>query len=184
MDAGMARPANQRTIGPKRLVALWALLPLLALAACGGGVDAGSSTLTVHVSDTANGWTFHDGQVVTVSMGPNNRFAPLSHVNIIQCSDPGGTAANLPTQFIDCDENTIQGDTVLVHANGSFSEPHYQLFVLPNNALGESKSNLPKCDQTHQCVLLVSEYQTDLTKPKVFSHPFTMLPANGTQGGS
>ena len=138
----------------------------------------------VHVSGTSGGWVFHDGQTVRVSMGPNRLFHQYSHVNIVLCSDPGGTTTNLPTKFLDCDENTIQGNTVLVGSKGTFSESGYVIFKLPNSTLGESKSGQPLCDETHQCVLLVSEYQTDLTKPKAFSHAFTVLPSGGANAGS
>ena len=164
----------------KVVAILFALLPVV-LAACGGsssssGADAPSPSPVVQVSGMAHGWVFHDGQTVTVSMGPNRLFKPLSHVNIIQCSDPGGKAQNLPTKFLQCDENTIQADTVVVHSGGSFSEPGYTVFKLPStNALGESKDGVPVCNQANPCVLLVSEYQTDLSKPKAFSHPFTVL---------
>ena len=153
------------------------------LAACGGGSASGSAAdSAVQVSGTANGWVFHDGQTVTVSMGPNSHFKQFSHVNIVMCADPGGKASNLPTQFVYCDENTIQGNTIVVHAGGAFSEPGYQIFKLPSSTLGESKDGIPVCDQTHECVLLVSEYQTDLTKPKAFSHPFTVVPSGGSGG--
>lgn len=170
---------------------LGALLAIgLTSSACGGGTGSASTTTTtttgnvVHVGGTSNGWVFHDGQTVRVSMGPNHLFHQYSHVNIVQCSDPGGKTSNLPTKFLDCDENTIQGDTVLVGLKGSFSESGYMMFKLPSSVLSESKSGQPVCDQTHMCVLLVSEYQTDLNKPKAFSHAFTVLPASGSNGGS
>jgi hypothetical protein len=153
------------------------------LAACGGGSSSDPSS-PVSVSGTSNGWVFHDGQTVTVSMGPNTVFKPYSHVNIVQCADPGGSQANLPTQFIQCDENTIQGDTVVVEPGGSFKEKAYPVYALPSHTLGEFKDGIPVCNQTHQCVLLVSEYQTDLSKPHVFSHAFTVVPSSGSGGGS
>jgi hypothetical protein len=163
-----------------------ALLPIV-LAACGGSspsnAAAPSSSAVVQVTGTGKGWVFHDGQTVTVSMGSNGLFKPLSHVNIIQCSDPGAKAENLPKKFLQCDENTIQADTVVVHSGGSFSEPGYTVFKLPSTTtLGESKDGAPVCNQAIPCVLLVSEYQTDLSKPKAFSHPFTVLPPSGSQG--
>ncbi len=83
--------------------------------------------------------------------------------------------ANLPTKFLECDENTIQADTVVVSADGSFKEKSYTIYTLPNaSALGEQKDGIPVCNATHQCVLLISEFQTDLSKPKVFSHSFTV----------
>ena len=177
------RPVRRSSI----VSGLFLLIPVVMLGACGGSAasSTGSGGLpSLKMSDTSGGWVFHDGQTITVSMGPNRRFAPLSHVNIIQCSDPGGKAANLPTKFIDCDENTIQGDTVAVRSNGSFSEPAYVLYRLPSAALGESRTSQPACNQADPCVLLISEYQTDLTKPKVFSHPFVVLPSGGSQGGA
>src|ERR1700676_2361761 len=105
----------------------------VVLGACGGASSASSSRSpsAVVVSGTSQGWVFHDGQTVTVSMGPNRLFKPLSHVNIVECSDPGGKAANLPTKFLSCDENTIQGNTILVRAGGALSEPGYAVFKLP-----------------------------------------------------
>jgi hypothetical protein len=93
-------------------------------------------------------------------------------VVILECADPGGTAANLPTAFIDCDGNTIQGDTVSVQANGSFAESSYTIYSLPNSVLGESSTNVPVCSASQACVLFVGEDQNDFSKPKVFSAPF------------
>ena len=56
---------------------------------------------------------YQNGQTVSVSVGPNSLFVPQLGVVILECADPGGTVANLPTASIDCDGNTIQGDTVL-----------------------------------------------------------------------
>jgi hypothetical protein len=117
-------------------------------------------------------------------MGPNQKFHQFSRVNIVECSDPGGKVSNLPTQFISCDENTVEGNTVLVGAHGSFSERGYTMFKLPSSALSESPDGQPVCNRTNPCVLLVSEYQTDLTKPKAFSHPFIVLPSAGSLGAS
>lgn len=182
MRAGpQSRPRRPVT---RPVLALVLAATSVVLAACGGGGSAtgSASDSAVRVSGTANGWVFHDGQTVTVSMGPNKLFKQYSHVNIVMCTDPGGKKSNLPTQFIYCDEDTIQGNTIAVDAGGTFSEPGYKIYKLPSSTLGESKDILPKCDATHECVLLVSEYQTDLTKPKAFSHPFTVVPSSGSQG--
>jgi hypothetical protein len=125
---------------------------------------------------------FHDGQTVTVSMGPNKLFVPHSHVNILECAAPGGK--NLPTKFANCDENTIQSDTVLVGPGGTFSETAYVMYRLPSPTLGEQPTWQPVCDRNHPCVLLISEYQLDFTKPKAFSHPFVVLPSTGSGGGT
>ena len=173
------RATWRRRPGTPVLMVLAALTA--SLTAC-GGPSSSSPASAVTVGATSRGWVFHDGQPVAVSMGPNHLFTPYSHVNIIQCADPGGSRANLPTKFVECDENTIQGDTVVVKADGSFDEKAFTVFSLPSQALGESPDGSPVCNQTHQCVLLISEYQTDLSKPKAFSHSFTVVPSGGPGG--
>ncbi len=151
-----------------------ALVTVALLASgCSSSPAAGEGSSALQVSGTSQGWVFHDGQTIKVSMGPNKIFVPYSLINILECADPGGTVANLPTQYIQCDGNTIQGDSVIIQPNGSFSESDYTVYKLPSRALGEGPTYIPVCDTTHQCVLFVTENQNDFTKPKVFSHPFT-----------
>jgi len=135
---------------------------------------AGAATPTVAVTPSAPAGQYRNGQTVTVSVGPNSMFVPNTRVVILECADPAGTAADLPTSLSNCDENTIQGDTVSVHANGSFSETAYTVYALPNSALGEQATWQPVCNATQQCVLFVGEDQNDFTQPKVFSQAFTV----------
>jgi hypothetical protein len=123
----------------------------------------------------------HDGESVSVSVGANGFFTPNAHVNILECSDPGGSQANLPKSDSSCDGNTIQGNTVLIAANGSFSDPSYTLYALPSSALGEQANAQPVCNQSNPCVLYVGENQNDFTAPKVFSAPFSI---QGSSAGS
>ncbi len=87
--------------------------------------------------------------------------------------------ANLPKSDSTCDGNTIQGNTMLVAANGSASDQNYTIYLLPSPALGEQSNNQPVCNQTDPCVLYVGQNQNDFTAPKVFSTPFTIAPAAG-----
>ena len=147
---------------------------LMAFGTVAAGCSSSSSSTSQLAINGGSGSTFQDGQTVSVSFGPNSKFTPNIRINIIQCSDPGGSSANLPTAYIDCDGNTIQGDTVNVETNGSFTEHNYTIYRLPSTALGESKSGVPVCNAKNPCVLMASQYQTDLNKPKVFSAPFTV----------
>jgi hypothetical protein len=158
------------------------LTAVVALLAGCGSSSASTPSSSVAVSGTANGWTFHSGQSVTVSMGPNKIFKPNVRLNIVQCADPGGTKANLPVKFASCDEDTIQANTILPAANGSFSYRGYAIYQLPSATLGEGKTYLPICNTTHKCVLYVGEDQTDFTKPKVFSHAFVVTSAGSGAG--
>ena len=92
----------------------------------------------------------NSGEVITVSVGANSLFTPHAHINVLECADPGGSAASLPKDITTCDGNTIQGDSVLVGANGSFSVTGYTVYQLARawrsaSALGMAS---PWCNQT------------------------------------
>ena len=118
---------------------------------------------------------YHDGQRISVSVGPNHYFKPYSRINIIECADPGATAKNLPTSILACDGDTIQGNTILVQHDGSFSEHGYLVYALPNaSQLGEASDTRPICNGNHACVLYVGQNQEKFTAPKIWSPPFTV----------
>jgi hypothetical protein len=116
--------------------------------------------------------TYHNGELINVAVGSNHFFKPYSRVNILECADPGGKKANLPTNADTCDGNTIQGNTILVNKNGSFSEHGYELYALPNKQLGELSNNQPVCNKKRSCVLYIGENQEDFNSAKMFSPPF------------
>jgi hypothetical protein len=140
-------------------------------------VGASGAPPAVSVSPHGN---LNDGQNVSVSVGPNSYFTPHAGVNILECADPGGSAANLPKDITTCDGNTIQGSTILVAADGSFSVPTYPVYALPSSTLGEQANYKPICNQTNPCVLYVGQNQNDFTAPKVFSAPLTIAAGSGT----
>jgi hypothetical protein len=125
---------------------------------------------------------YHDGQNIAVGVGPNSYFTPHSRVVIIECADPGGLPANLPRDATTCDGNTVQGNTILIGADGSFSQSAYTVYLLPSPTLGEQSNYKPICNQTNYCVLYVGQNQNDFTAPKVFSAPFLIAPSAGTSG--
>lgn len=151
------------------------LLVALATLLTGCSTSSSSSASALTVGDTSQGWTFHSGQTITVSMGPNKTFKPFIRINILECADPGGSKAHLPTSINTCDENTVQANSLIPQANGSFTQK-YTVYSLPSATLGEQANWQPVCNKTHQCVLFVGEDQDDFTKPKVFSEPFTITP--------
>ena len=182
------------TLARRPLVVAVAILLVVLAAAIGlvatGGSDAAQAggSLTsypgapgLRISGAGAGWSFHDGENVVVSMGPNRIFTPHLRIVILECADPGGTSARLPVAFASCDENTIQGDSVIVNPDGSFTERAYTLSRLPSASLGEAPTGSPLCDRTHACVLYVGENQLDFTQPKVFSHAFVV---RSNPGGS
>lgn len=129
------------------------------------------------------GAPFASGQTIDVTIPANSDLQPGNKVNILECGDPGGTVANLPTDITGCDGKTVQGDTVLVQSNGSVSYDSYSVFALPNGpSLGESSTDAPACNLTNECVLYVGENQNDFTAPHVFSQPFYVAPESGDSG--
>ncbi len=138
--------------------------------------SADASPPALHVSPGGN---LSDGQTITVAVGPNGYFTPHAGVKILECADPGGTQANLPKDDSTCDGNTIQGISILIGSDGSFSDSTYQVYMLPSQTLGEQSNFKPICNQTNDCVLYVGQNQNDFTAPKVFSAPFLISPGSG-----
>jgi hypothetical protein len=166
-----------RGLAAARHVATTALLALGAILIA--GADPAGATTGVILTP---GPPFTDGEAVTVSVGPNGVLTPNAKVNILECADPGGSAANLPRDDSTCDGNTIQGATVLAHGDGSISTPNYTIYQLPSATLGEQPNFQPVCNQSSPCVLYVGEDENDFTQPKIFSAPFTV--SGGTAGSS
>ena len=78
---------------------------------------------------------------------------------------------DLPTNVSGCDGNTIQGGTILVQTDGSFSFRGYQIYALPNaSQLGEPSDNKPQCDATHSCVLYIGQNQENSRPPRSSRH--------------
>ena len=152
------------------------------LSGCGAiGVMVAPAGAASPPSITITSGPYHNGQLINLSVGPNHFFAPYSRVNVIECADPHGSTKNLPTSDAVCDGNTIQGNTILVKKNGSFSEHGYELFALPNTkTLGEELGDQPVCNTKHPCVLYVGQDQNHFSAPKVFSAPIT-ISGSGTK---
>jgi hypothetical protein len=145
---------------------------VVAMSAPSGAVGAPSLRMT--------SGTLHDGQRISLSVGPNHYFKPYSHVNILECADPGGKRSGLPTSASSCDGNTIQGNTVLVNKNGSFATGGYTLYTLPNKKeLGELPDVRPVCNKKNPCVLYVGQNQLNFTAPKLFSRSFSLQKSGG-----
>jgi hypothetical protein len=163
--------------GRSARIVLVALFASCAAEVTVGVVGAGAAPPPLNVSPQGN---LHDGQSISLTVGPNSYFTPHARVNILECADPGGAVANLPKDITTCDGNTVQGTTILVANDGSFSESAYSVYLLPNSALGEQPNGQPICDKTNPCVLYVGQDQNDFTAPKVFSAPFLITQGSAT----
>jgi hypothetical protein len=140
-------------------------------------VGAGGRPIVV-MTPSPGSSSYRDAQQIQLSVGPNKYFVPYTRIVVLECADSGGQTSNLPKSDVGCDGNTVQGFSILVNKDGSFSTDHYQLFSLPNTVLGEPADNRPVCNQSQTCVLYVGQDQTNFTAPKVFSAPFTIVATN------
>jgi len=128
---------------------------------------------------------FSSGQNIEVKIPANSNFTPSAKVNILECSDPAGTAANLPTSVSQCDGNTIQGSTVFINSDGSVTVNGYPVYALPDAiSLGEPAITTPVCNPSNECVLFIGEDENNFAgSPHYFSEPF-FVAANGTDNGA
>ncbi|HTZ07788.1 MAG TPA: hypothetical protein VMB72_01880 [Acidimicrobiales bacterium] len=116
---------------------------------------------------------YTDQQNVTVSgTGFPTNSADPSGLQIIQCSDPGGTTGNLPIDDTSCDATTINPLPVLTDSNGDFSTS-YTL-----SALSTSNGSNIDCSLTAYCVLWVGlDYANSFSGTHAFSSAFLIKPS-------
>ena len=115
--------------------------------------------------------SLHDGQAIVVS---GSGFPPRSQdptgLQMLECSDPQGKPANLPTDATyNCDGTTSSSSEINTDAKGTFRTT-YTLFAL-SSARGTSDID---CDATHFCVIWVGiDHNNAFTSgPHAFSTPF------------
>jgi hypothetical protein len=140
-------------------------------------LSAGAANAAAQVTIPVN--NPHSGQTLTVSGTgfPAHQQDPTG-VQILECSDPGGSVANLPTDSSTCDGATQNPLPVNTDANGSFSTQY--TFASLQSAHGASNVT---CNTNHFCVIWVGiDYnQKFLSGPHAFSTAFEI---GGTQSSN
>ena len=173
-------------LGGAVLVIAAVIVGLTASHAGASGLSNGSVTIKASGGSVAQN-PLDNHQVVTVSVAANSTLSvssleaagyPSGAVvpKVLQCADPGGLEANLPTKQTQCEPETINlGGTL--NSNGSMVLPGYTIYALPDPIdLGQSNGTL--CDMTNQCVLGIFTNQNDFSKPHLFSAPFQISGTN------
>jgi hypothetical protein len=176
-----------RRLGPVAVAAAMGTVAVLSFAApaFASGPANGSQVpgSAVPIGSYTPGTPFSSGQTISVQIPANSDFKPGVNIKILECADPGGLPANLPTDLSTCDGNTIDGDTILANSDGSVSYDSYTVYALPDAiSLGEPSNQTPVCNLSNECVLYIGEDQTDFTQPHFFSQPFYVKP-NIDDGG-
>jgi len=189
----MTNRRQEESIVQRRVAILLALLalcasPLVALQAAGADQPSGAQfTAAVPISpDPTSGQTvnpgtpFSSGQTISIQVPSNTALNANATVAVVECAAPGGVP---PMQPSACDTSTIQGDTIIPAADGSFTYNNFQIFALPDVvSLGENASHTPVCDLTHECVLFIGNNFDDFTQPHFWSQGYFVSP-NGNDGG-
>jgi hypothetical protein len=127
---------------------------------------------------------------VDVAVGPNSKMdrstleaagypSGAVPIKVLECADPGGSAANLPTKPTQCEPETVSS-VAAAHDDGSFIVRNYLVLSLPNAQLGASSPTT--CDMQHECVLGIFTNYNDFTKPHLFSAAFNVAPASAASG--
>ena len=155
-------------------------------------LTSGPVTITTIGTVTA-GTPFSSGQAISISVTANttmdntsltNAGFPSGAVSIkaLECADPGGLAANLPTKPSECDANTISSISG-ANTDGSMNFPSYIVYALPDVlTYGEPTTNTPACDESNACVIGLFSNYNDFSKPVIFTAPFYVAP-NSDDGG-
>lgn len=174
------------------LVVSAVIVALFTSHAGASSLSNGTVTLKIGSSTSVATNPLVSHQLVTVSVAPNSTLSRSSleaagfpsgavPIKVLECADPGGQAANLPTNETECEPETIDpGGTA--QEDGSMVLPGYTIYALPDPTdLGTSNGTV--CDMDHQCVLGIFSNQEDFSKPHLFSVPF-QIASTGTSGGA
>ena len=135
-----------------------------ASAALSAWVLAGAASASPQVA-TASASPGNDQTVTVSGSGFPVRSKDPTGVQIIECSDPQGLVAALPTSASNCDGATENPLPVNVDANGSFTT-QYTFTALSGR---HGTANIV-CDATHYCVLWVG---IDFNQAFLATHAFS-----------
>ena len=173
MEQGVPAGAVPRRLNPvpsvlARAVGLFRVPALICVTAIAVGIVAVPSRAVADPSVTTPSGDPHDLETWAVSGSgfPDHRDDPTG-IQILECADRGGLAANLPKSALYCDGTTVNIEQINTDANGNFTGK-FQIRKL-NSA---HTSNID-CDARHFCVLWFGiDYNTSFLGPHAFSNPF------------
>jgi hypothetical protein len=180
------RHAARRVVVSLAATAAAGAFAAMAFSAPAGAVEPGNGQSipgsAQAVAPFTAGTPFSSGQNINVVVPANTAFAGTSSaLNVVECAAPNGV---IPTDVTQCDGDTIQGNTIIPNADGSFSYNAYTVYALPD--LHFEGSSGPVCGDTlaTECILYIGEAQNDFTQPHVWSQPFLISSNGGSDAGA
>ena len=177
---------RKKTWATVQVVGALVLCAAAGLMAVPGRAYGAGSTGTV-TAPTAPAGPYTDGQTITVSGTGFSTRASGNTMQIIECADPDGTAANLPQDNSSCDVTTENSNSIVPATDGSFTD-QYPITALNTAVSGGGYESNIDCNATNYCVLWIGEDEVNnftgtTDQPVAFSPPFLVNPA-GAGGGS
>jgi hypothetical protein len=162
----------------------------------------GTTTLSTQGAITS-GTPYSSGQSITITGSANST---LSNANLVansvpgqatgnpvgafyfeECADPGGTTANLPTTSSGCEAATDDFTSVSKTEDGSFDNPSYTVYDLPDPGTLGNATMVGKCDVApNTCVIGIfatNPNTTGFSYPHLFSAPFQITVGDGQDLG-
>jgi len=173
--AGQASAGARRTrslLGAAQIAGL--VLAAFAQVFSPGHAFGAGPSVTIPLGPFANGQT-----IAVAGSGFPSSAQDQTGLQIIECSDPNGSPANLPNDSSSCEGITINQGAIDTRSDGTF-RAQYQVTELSNSSTGNSSID---CDAVHVCVLWVgTDYSAAfLSGPHAFSAPFVI---SGTSSSS
>ncbi|HTZ10051.1 MAG TPA: hypothetical protein VMB72_13320 [Acidimicrobiales bacterium] len=164
--------AGRRTRVPVLLVGLGLLSTVAGAGLVVSGTTGALAATGPAVTLTPAG-PYANGATVTVTgSGFPSITADPSGLSIIECSDPGGTTANLPQTDASCDGATVNPLPINQDTSGNFTT----IYSITQDSVSTGGIN---CDTTDYCVLWVGvDYVNAFLTNSTFSAPF--LISSGT----
>ena len=157
--ANMTKSLTKKVVGTAVVAAVCATAAFVVPFA---GTAGAAPAVTIPTGNPADGQTF----TVTGTGFPTPTADP-SGLQILECSDPSGTTANLPQDNSGCDAISISQGFIGTDSNGNFTTQYTAMLL-------NSGNSTINCDQTHFCVLWVGvDYLNQFTSgPHAFSRAF------------
>jgi hypothetical protein len=137
------------------------------------------------VSALANS-TLSNANLVANSVPGQSTNNPTGNYYFEECTDPGGTVANDPSAPSNCEAATDDFSTVAKNDSGSFDNPTYPVYALPDSNFG-SATMTGKCGVApNYCVVGIfatNPNTTGFSYPHLFSAPFQIVVGDGADNG-
>ena len=153
-----------------------------------GTVTAGpyTSGQSIQITGTANS-TLSNANLVANSVPEQATGNPVGAFYFEECTDPDGTAANLPTTSNGCEAATDDFTSVSKSLDGSFDDPSYIVYDLPDPATLGSPTMVGTCDVApNTCVIGIfatNPNTNGFSYPHLFSAPFNIVVGDGEDLG-